>query len=132
MIVIDTSAIFAIAAGEPERDPFVGLLDAEGPGLCSAVNYVEIVMVLTGRSKQLARARVDELLRFFTIEVVPVDRLLTDAAVDAFERFGKGRHRARLNLADCFSYALAKSRDLPLLFKGNDFAATDIAPAWPR
>lgn len=61
-----------------------------------------------------------------------INKLLPFRCVDAFERFGKGRHRARLNLADCFSYALAKSRDLPLLFKGNDFAVTDIAPAWPR
>jgi ribonuclease VapC len=130
VIVIDTSALFAIAANEPEREAFIALIEADGAVLCSAVTYVESVMVLTGRSKRLARARVDELLGLFGIEIVPISRGLTDAAVDAFDRFGKGRHPARLNLADCFSYALAKSRELPLLFKGDDFSNTDLTPAW--
>jgi ribonuclease VapC len=73
---------------------------------------------------------VDELLGLFDIEIVPISQALTHAAVDAFDRFGKGRHPARLNLADCFSYALAKSRELPLLFKGDDFSNTDLTPAW--
>jgi ribonuclease VapC len=130
VIVIDTSALFAIAANEPERKAFIELVEADRAVVCSAVTYVESVMVLTGRSKRLARTRVDELLRLFAVEVVPVDRTLTDAAVDAFDRYGKGRHRARLNLSDCFSYALAKSRELPLLFKGDDFSNTDIVPVW--
>lgn len=88
------------------------------------------IMVLTGRSKRLARARIDELLKLFGIEIVPVSHALADAAVDAFDRYGKGRHRARLNLADCFSYALAKNRELPLLFKGDDFVNTDIVAVW--
>jgi ribonuclease VapC len=129
MIVIDTSAVFAIAALESERDAFVDRLDAE-KAIMSAVTYVETVMVLTGRSKRLAIARVDELIRMFGIEIVSVDRHIAVAAVDAFDRFGKGRHAARLNLSDCFSYALAKVRNVPLLFKGGDFARTDIVPAW--
>jgi ribonuclease VapC len=132
VIVIDTSALFAIATAEPERSAFIDLIDDQGPALCSAVTYVETVMVLTGRSRKVERDRIDDMLKIFTIDVVPIDHVVTEAAVDAFDRFGKGRHRARLNLADCFSYALAKSRDLPLLFKGNDFAKTDIAPAWSR
>jgi ribonuclease VapC len=87
-------------------------------------------MALTGRSKRLALARVDDLMRSSGIEIVPVDPTLAKAAVNAFDRYGKGRHPARLNLADCFSYGLAKSRDLPLLFKGEDFSRTDIVPAW--
>jgi ribonuclease VapC len=130
VIVIDTSALFAIAVAEPERSEFIDLIDARGPALCSAVTYLETVMVLTGRSRQVEKQRIDDLLNVFTIDIVPIDRAIAEAAVDAFDRFGKGRHRARLNLADCFSYALAKSRDLPLLFKGQDFANTDIAPAW--
>jgi ribonuclease VapC len=129
-MVIDTSALFAIAANEPERETFIELIEADGTVFCSAVTYVESVMVLTGRSKRLARARIDELLRLFGIEIVPISQALTDAAVDAFDRFGKGRHHARLNLADCFSYALAKSRELPLLFKGEDFSNTDLTPVW--
>jgi len=129
VIVIDTSALFAIAANESERSAFVDLLDAE-KGLISAVTYVESVMVLTGRSRRLAIARVDDLMRTFGLEIVPVDRKLAAAAVSAFDRYGKGRHAARLNLSDCFAYGLAKSRGLPLLFKGNDFLKTDITPAW--
>jgi ribonuclease VapC len=129
VIVIDTSALFAIAANESERAAFVDLLDAE-KGLISAVTYVESIMVLTGRSRRVAIARVDDLMRTFGLEIVPVDRKLAAAAVSAFDRYGKGRHPARLNLSDCFAYGLAKSRDLPLLFKGDDFAKTDIVAAW--
>jgi ribonuclease VapC len=130
MIVVDTSAMFAIAARERERDAFVGLLDQTDVAVCSSVTYLETVMVLTGRSRAVAKSAVEELLRAFGIEVTPVDLIVTDVAVDAFNRYGKGRHRAALNLADCFSYALAKSRDAPLLFKGDDFSQTDIAAAW--
>jgi ribonuclease VapC len=129
MIAIDTSAIFAIAARESERDSFLGCLDSEKAAM-TTVSYLESVMVLTGRSKQVALSRVDELISVFRIEIVAVDRTIAAAAIDAFERYGKGRHPARLNLSDCFSYALARARDLPLLFKGGDFAKTDIVPAW--
>ena len=129
MIVVDTSALFAIAAREFERASFIDILDSE-KGIISAVTYVESVMALTGRSKRLALARVDDLMRSSGIEIVPVDQTLAKAAVNAFDRYGKGRHPARLSLADCFSYGLAKSRDLPLLFKGEDFSQTDVVPAW--
>jgi ribonuclease VapC len=66
------------------------------------------------------------LLNHPNIEVVPVDRVMTEAATEAYERFGKGYHPARLNFGDLFSYALAKTHNLPLLYKGNDFAHTDI------
>ena len=129
MIVVDTSALFAIVADEAERVAFVEVLDSE-KAIISTVTYVESVMVFTGRSKRLAIARVDDLLHASAIEVVAVDRAVAAAAVDAFDRYGKGRHPARLNLSDCFAYGLAKSRNLPLLFKGNDFAKTDIISAW--
>ena len=129
MIIVDTSALFAIAANESERDAFIEILDSE-KGLISAVTYVESVMVLTGRSKRLASARVDDLMRASGLEIVPVDESLANAAVNAFDRYGKGRHPARLDLSDCFAYGLAKSRNLPLLFKGDDFSKTDIQPAW--
>ena len=129
MIIVDTSALFAIAANESERDAFIEILDSE-KGLISTVTYVESVMVLTGRSKRLASARVDDLMRASGLEIVPVDESLANAAVNAFDRYGKGRHPARLDLSDCFAYGLAKSRNLPLLFKGDDFSKTDIQPAW--
>jgi ribonuclease VapC len=125
----NTSALFAIVADESERSAFVEILDAE-KGLISAVTYVESVIVLTGRSRRLASKRVDDLMRSSGIEIVAVDRGLATAAVHAFERYGKGRHPARLKLSDCFAYGLAKSRNLPLLFKGDDFSKTDISPAW--
>lgn len=130
MMVVDTSALFAIAAHEQERNEFVDILDRTDTAMCSAVTFVETVMVLTGRSRALAQFRVLDLLRTFAIEVAPIDPSNADVAIDAFDRFGKGRHPAQLNLADCFSYALAKSRNAPLLFKGDDFARTDIIPAW--
>jgi ribonuclease VapC len=129
VIVVDTSALFAIVAFESERSAFIEILDSE-KGFISTVTYVESVMVLTGRSRRLASRRVDDLIRLSGIEIVPVDRNLAAAAINAFDRYGKGRHRARLNLSDCFAYGLAKSRDLPLLFKGEDFSQTDIEPAW--
>jgi ribonuclease VapC len=129
VIVVDTSALFAIAAHEVERVSFINILDSD-KGIISTVTYVESVMVLTGRSQRLALARVDDLMCSAGIEIVPVDRSLANAAVDAFDRYGKGRHPARLNLSDCFAYGLAKTRNLPLLFKGDDFSKTDIVPAW--
>jgi ribonuclease VapC len=129
VIVVATSALFAIAARELECASFIDILDSE-KGIITAVTYVESVMALTGRSKQVARAGVDDLMRSSGIEIVPVDQNLANAAVDAFDRYGKGRHPARLNLSDCFAYGLAKNRNLPLLFKGDDFSKTDIVPAW--
>jgi ribonuclease VapC len=87
-------------------------------------------MVLTGRSRRLASGRVNDFMDTFRIEVVAVDRTLAETAVQAFDRYGKGRNRAGLSLADCFSYALAKARNVPLLFKGEDFAQTDVVLAW--
>ena len=130
MIVIDTSALFAIAAVEEERDQFVEILDETDGTFCSAATYVEIVMALTGRSRTTATEKVRALIQAFRIDIVAIDADLAEAAVSAFDLYGKGRHRAHLNFGDCFAYALAKSRNLPLLFKGNDFVHTDIVPAW--
>jgi ribonuclease VapC len=129
VIVVDTSALFAIAARELERASFIDILDSE-KGIISTLTYVESVMALTGRSKQVALAGVDDMVRSSGIEIVPVDQNLANAAVSAFDRYGKGRHPARLNLSDCFAYGLAKTRNLPLLFKGDDFSKTDIVAAW--
>jgi ribonuclease VapC len=130
VIVVDTSALFAVVARERERETFINILDQTDGAQCSAVSYVEAVMALTGRSKTTAAQKVSALFEEFRIEIVAVDPILAEASVAAFDLYGKGRHRARLNLGDCFSYALAKTRDLPLLFKGDDFVHTDIVPAW--
>lgn len=87
-------------------------------------------MVIAGRRPNADFNRTEEWFQALGIEIVTVTPEQGTLAVKAFFEYGKGRHPARLNLSDCFAYALAKSRGLPLLFKGNDFSQTDLAPAW--
>ena len=96
----------------------------------SVISYVETNMVIAGRWSDARLGRVDATLKALHVRVVPVTLNQGNVALAAFLRFGRGRHSAGLNIGDCFAYALAKSRDLPLLFKGDDFAKTDIVPAW--
>ena len=89
-------------------------------------------MVLAGRQADaLAWSELDRILQDMAVEIMPHDAELARIARDAFLRFGKGRHPARLNCGDCASYAVAKKYNIPLLFKGGDFARTDIVPALP-
>ena len=130
MIVVDTSAIISIAFAEPERAAFVQAIEQTDKALISTVSVVEARMVVHGRRGQRAVVLVDDLLRLPMFEVVPPSVAEMDAAYAAFVAFGKGSgHPASLNFGDIFSYALAKVRALPLLFKGNDFSQTDIACA---
>jgi len=130
VIVADTSAIVAIAFAEPEREAFVQTLERAERTLISSVSVVEARMVVHGRRGQRAVVLVDDLLRLPMFEVVPPGLAEMDAAYAAFVAFGKGSgHAAALNFGDVFSYALAKVRGLPLLYKGSDFAETDIASA---
>ena len=130
MIVVDTSAIVAIAFGEPERDTFSEAILRAGKALISTVSVVEARMVVHGRRGQRAVILIDDLLRLPVFELAAPGAAETDAAYAAFVAFGKGSgHPAALNFGDVFSYALAKVRGLPLLFKGDDFAQTDIASA---
>ena len=130
MIVADTSAIVAIAFAEPEREAFVAALEREERTLVSSVTAVEARMVVHARRGQRAVVLVDDLLRLPFFEIVPPGAAEMDAAYAAFVAYGKGSgHPAALNFGDMFSYALAKTRGLPLLFKGRDFAETDIASA---
>lgn len=130
MIVVDTSAIVAIALGEPERQDFVGVIGRSGKALISTVSVVEARMVVHGRRGQRAVILLNDLLRLPIFEQVAPDALEAEAAYAAFVAFGKGSgHPAGLNFGDVFSYALAKMRGLPLLHKGTDFAQTDIRSA---
>jgi ribonuclease VapC len=98
--------------------------------LMSAATAVECIAVFAGRRRELdPRFVFDDLARDFGIEVVALDADQWRAAADSLLRFGKGRHPARLNLGDSFAYALAKTSGEPLLFKGGDFARTDIVSA---
>jgi ribonuclease VapC len=130
MIVVDTSAIVAIAFGEPEREAFVRAIEQSDKALISTVSAVEARMVVHGRRGQRAVVLVDDLLLLPVFELISPGRLETDAAYSAFVAFGKGSgHTASLNFGDLFSYALAKVRGLPLLYKGDDFAQTDVRSA---
>ena len=130
MIVVDTSAIVAIAFGEPEREAFVRAIEQSDKALISAVSAVEARIVVHGRRGQRAVVLVDDLLLLPVFELVPPGKLEIDAAYSAFVAFGKGSgHSANLNFGDLFSYALAKVRGLPLLYKGDDFAQTDVRGA---
>ena len=129
-MVIDTSALIAIAFREPERRPFGRAILLADRRLLSAASAVEFVAVYAGRRRQDDSLSVlDRLTGALQIETAPVDDVQWRAAADALIRFGKGRHPARLNLGDSFAYALAKVTGEPLLYKGADFAQTDIASA---
>jgi ribonuclease VapC len=130
VIVADTSAIVAIAFAEPEREAFVAALERAERTLVSSVTAVEARRVMHARRGQRAVVLVDDLLRLPFFEIVPPGAAEMDAAYAAFVAYGKGNgHPAALNFGDVFSYALAKTRGLPLLYKGRDFAETDIASA---
>ena len=127
-MVVDTSALIAILFDEPEKPAFASAIDAAADPKVSAVTRVEAMMVYLGR-RQSDPADVIALVDILGLKTIDVDRAQADRALDAFTRFGKGRHPARLNLGDCFVYALAASLNEPLLFKGSDFLKTDIVPA---
>lgn len=130
MIVVDTSAIMAVVFGEPERDAFVQVIQRADKALISTVSVVEARMVVHGRRGQRAVVLMDDLLRLSAFEFVAPGVSEMDAAYAAFVAFGKGSgHPAALNFGDVFSYALAKVRGLPLLYKGDDFAQTDVLSA---
>jgi ribonuclease VapC len=130
VIVVDTSALIAILRDEPEAEAFLRIIaDADGC-LMISVSVMEASMVLAGRSgSETSWLGLDQFIARAEIEVVAQDHVLAGLGRDAFLRFGKGRHPAALNMGDCASYALAKARGLPLLFKGNDFRHTDLTPA---
>jgi ribonuclease VapC len=130
-MVIDSSAIVAILFDEPERDGFARLIEDAGSRLVSVVSRVETAFVVEGRKGNAGRERLDRFFRLTGAEIVSATPEQAELAVEAFRRFGKGRHPAALNIGDCFAYALAKTTGEPLLFKGGDFARTDIVPAMP-
>jgi ribonuclease VapC len=130
VIVVDSSALIAILRREPEADDFLRVIATADGCLLSSVSLLETSMVLAGRNGDATSwAELDALIARAGMQVVAQYAALAGAAREAFLRYGKGRHPAGLNLGDCASYALAKARDLPLLFKGEDFPKTDLAAA---
>ena len=130
-MVVDTSALVAILLGEPDAERFAHALSAAPVRLISAVTRVELSFVIEGRKGETGRADLDLLLRDGGFDIVSVTPQQATIAIEAFRRYGRGRHRAGLNIGDCFSYALAAATDHPLLFKGDDFTHTDLQPALP-
>jgi ribonuclease VapC len=130
-MVIDTSAIVAVLFDEPDQRQYDDAMAAAPVRLVSAVTRVELSFVVESRKGEAGRARLDRFFALTGAEVVSVTPQQAEIAIDAFRRFGKGRHRAALNIGDCFSYALATATNHPLLFKGNDFNHTDIRAVLP-
>ena len=127
MIVVDSSALIAVLLEEPERQAFQDIIDSDERCVLSAVNAHETACVLRGRHGVAAVARFWRWLIDNEIEMVSFDEVQVRAAAAAFDRYGKGiDSKARLNLADCAAYALARTMNCPLLFKGNDFTETDV------
>jgi ribonuclease VapC len=133
VIFVDASAVVAILTGEEGRDALADALEAGGPAITSAVAVFEAALgIRRKRHASVAEAHgdVNEFLKAASVRVVPISVREAEIALDAFARYGKGTgHPAQLNLGDCFAYAVARNYGASLLFKGDDFAKTDISPA---
>ena len=125
-MVIDSSAIIAIALNEPDAAAFEMRIADDPVRLISAATVLEAAIVLETRLGDAGGRELDLWLLKIGADIVPVDAEQTEAARRAWRRYGKGRHAAGLNYGDCFAYALAQTRGEPLLYKGEDFAKTEI------
>lgn len=125
MIAVDTSVILTMALAEPEAERFTPLLGREAVAI-GWPTLLEARMVLTGKGFPNASNIIDQLVQLPNVTAVAFDDAHYREAERAFDRFGKGRHSAALNMGDCFSYAVAIVAEAPLLFKGNDFNKTDL------
>ena len=129
-MVVDASAIVAILNAEPEAPIFAATLAGASVCRISAANFVEAGLVARRDPTGAWRQALEELVGDYAIRIESVTERQARVAIDAYGRFGKGSgHPAGLNYGDCFSYALAFDTGEPLLFKGDDFAATDVVPA---
>ena len=128
-MIVDTSAMMAILRKEPEAPAFGAALTEAPRAAISAATLVELCVVAESRAGAAIRPEVEALMADAGIEVAPFTAEQAALACEGWRRFGKGRHAAGLNLGDCFAYALARARDEPLLFKGEDFPRTDVRRA---
>ena len=125
-VVVDTSAAVAILGNEPAAEDTITAMEAAQERLMSAATLVELGIVMQARLGAAGALAVERFLRDGDVTVVALDRRQADRALDGWRRFGKGRDRASLNLGDCFTYALAADRILPVLCTGEDFSLTDL------
>ena len=129
-MIVDTSALIAILRDEPEARACASAIESSAIRRVSAANFVETALIIDASRDPVASRRFDDLIREAQITVEPVTEAQARIAREAYRDFGKGSgHPAKLNFGDCFAYALAKVTAEPLLFKGDDFARTDIEPA---
>jgi ribonuclease VapC len=129
-LIVDTSALIAILRDEPEAVACAAAIEAAPHRRMSAANFVEAAIVIDGSRDPVASRRFDDLVKEAQMVIEPVSEVQAKLAREAYRDFGRGSgHPARLNFGDCFAYALARATGEPLLFKGNDFSHTDIAPA---
>jgi ribonuclease VapC len=129
-VIVDTSAIVAILRAEADAQSLAGAIAGAKIRRVSAVNYVEAAAVIDGSRSPVASRRFDDFFREAELVIEPVTAEQARIAREAYRDFGKGSgHAAQLNFGDCFAYALARALGEPLLFKGDDFRHTDIAPA---
>jgi len=128
-MILDTSAVIAILAYEPDADRYIQAISDSQQCRISAGNFVELGLVLESQFSVEVSQQCDALFRRAGIVIEPVTVDHAHAARQAFRDFGKGRHPAGLNFGDCFAYALSKAVNEPLLFKGEDFNKTDVASA---
>lgn len=127
-LVVDTSALIAVIRSEPEASGIIDVLGRAQERYLSAATLLEAHIVTSGKGSEAER--LSRFMQQAALEVVPFSASEASAGAEAFRKFGRGSgHPAKLNFGDCFAYALAKSRNLPLLFKGDDFIHTDIKPA---
>jgi ribonuclease VapC len=126
MIAVDTSALMTIVLNEPKAEPCAAALEAEDRLLISAGTVAEVLIVARRRNVGEEIARLIDGLGFEIVNVTPASAYRIAAA---YETWGKGVHAASLNWGDCFAYEVAKAHGCPLLYVGEDFAQTDVAPA---
>src|SRR5581483_11882251 len=128
-MVIDTSAILAILLGQRDAPAFAEAIEQADDRRISAANYLEAALVIDNHGDPIARREFDRFFDRSRIEIEPVTAELARIARQAHQDFGRGRHRAAVNFGDCLAYALARSLNQPLLYKGSDFSHTDVRSA---
>jgi ribonuclease VapC len=129
-VIVDASALIAILRDEPEAQSCAKAIAGAKIRRISAVSFVEAAVVIDSARNAVASRKFDDLVRAAELKLEPVSEAQARIAREAYRDFGKGSgHSAGLNFGDCFSYALAKVMDEPILFKGDDFSHTDLAPA---
>jgi len=129
-MILDTSALISILTGEPDAVALAQVLDQPATVRLSAASYIEAFIVLQKRRDSVLAVKLDDLIEDAKITIEPVTEVQARFATQAYQSYGKGSgHPANLNFGDCFSYALAREKREPILFKGDDFNHTDLRSA---